>query len=61
MPLPPEVLAARDRMYQAEDALRADVENVGPADPARRRRLVENLQRMIQEFHNSVAALLPRP
>jgi len=60
MPLPPEFLAARDRMYQAEDELRAYVDSA-EHDRNRHRQLVENLQQRIREFEASVAALLQRP
>ena len=50
MPLPPEVIAAQDRMRQAEAELCADIDSVHPIDLARRRMLVENLQSRIQEY-----------
>jgi hypothetical protein len=61
MPLPPEVIAARDRMHQAEAELKADIDSVRPIDLARRRMLVENLQSRIQEYDYAVAELLPHP
>jgi hypothetical protein len=59
MPLPPEVIAARDRMRQAETELCADIDSARPIDIARRRMLVENLQSKIQEYDYAVAELLP--
>ena len=61
MPLPPDVVATHDRMLQAETELCADIDSVHPIDRARRRTLVENLQRRIQEYDYAVAELLPRP
>jgi hypothetical protein len=61
MPLPPEVIAAHDRMRQAETELCADIDSVHPIDLARRRMLVDNLQCRIQEYDYAVAQLLPHP
>ena len=61
MPLPPEVIAARDRMHQAETELRADIDSVDPIDVARRRMLIQNLQSRIQDYDYAVAELLPHP
>lgn len=61
MPLPPEVIAAHDRMRQAEAELCSDIDSGLPIDIARRRMLVENLQRRIQEYDYAVAELLPHP
>ena len=61
MPLPPEVIAAHDRMHQAESELRADIDSGRPIDLVRRRTLVENLQSRIQEYEYAVAELLPHP
>jgi hypothetical protein len=61
MPLPPDVIAAHDRMRQAETELCADIDSVHPIDLARRRMLVENLQGRIQEYDYAVAQLLPHP
>jgi hypothetical protein len=61
MPLPPEVIAAQDRMRQAEAELCADIDSVHPINLARRRMLVENLQSRIQEYDYAVAELLPHP
>jgi hypothetical protein len=48
-------------MHEAENELRADIDSVHPIDTARRRTLVENLQRRIQEYEYAVAELLPHP
>lgn len=61
MPLPPEVIAARERMREAETELCADIDRLHLIDLARRRALVENLQRRIQEYDFAVAELLPHP
>jgi hypothetical protein len=57
MPLPPEVIAARERMNQAEDALRAYVDS-GEHDRDKHRELVRNLQRAIHEYEGRIAALI---
>jgi hypothetical protein len=59
MSLPRIVIEAHDRMHEAENELRVDIDSVHPTDPARRRTLVENLQRRIQEYEYAVAELLP--
>jgi F0F1-type ATP synthase delta subunit len=61
MPLPRIVIEAHDRMHEAENELRADIDSAHPIDLARRRTLVENLQRRIQEYEYAVAELLPHP
>ena len=48
-------------MHEAENELRADIDSGHPIDLARRRTLVENLQRRIQEYEYAVAELLPHP
>ena len=57
MPLPPEIIAAQERMRQAEAALRAYVES-GEHDSNKHRGLVESLQRAIREYEDRIAALL---
>jgi hypothetical protein len=50
MPLPPDVQAAKDRMDRAKAALRADVESGTETDRARRRELIDELQRATDDY-----------
>ena len=58
MPLPPEIITARQKMNQAEDALRAYVDSGGEHDLNKRRELVVNLRRAIHDYEDSVNRLL---
>jgi hypothetical protein len=57
MPLPPEVIAAQEKMNQAKDALLADVESGEPYNAASRHALLRNLKRAQDEFLHMVAQL----
>ena len=57
MPLPPEIITARQRMNQAEDALRVYIDS-GEHDLNKRRELVVNLRRAIHDYEDSVNKLL---
>jgi hypothetical protein len=57
MPLPAEVLAARERMREAEDELRADIENDEPYDAMHRRRLLDNLREAMLDYLSQMARL----
>jgi len=57
MPLPTEIIAAQDRMRQAEAALQAHVES-GERDSKKHLGLVESLQRAIHGYEDTIAALL---
>jgi hypothetical protein len=50
MPLPPDVQAAKDRMDRAKAALRADVESGTETARARRRELIDQLQRATDDY-----------
>ena len=58
MPLPPDVLDAKQRMDYAGEALRAHVDS-GEHDHDKHRILVDNLQRAIHEYLDRIAALRP--
>jgi hypothetical protein len=57
VPLPPEVIDAREKMNQAEAELRAYVDT-GEHDSNKHRELVHNLRRAIHDYEDSIAALL---
>ncbi len=57
MAWPPEIQEAEDRIYQARDALLADVESGQPYNAERRRALLANLKRAQDEFFDMVAQL----
>jgi hypothetical protein len=44
MPLPADVIEARERMERADTALHADIESDQPTDKIRRIRLIDELQ-----------------
>jgi hypothetical protein len=56
MPWPAEIKEAEDRMYQANDALLADVES-GQYNAERRHALLADLKRAQDEFFALVAQL----
>jgi hypothetical protein len=56
MPLPPEVVAAREIMNQAEADLRVYLDS-GEHDHDKQRGLVENLRHAILEYEGTIAAL----
>lgn len=60
MPLPPEVIAAQERMNQAEAALRAYVDG-GEHDRDKHRELVGDLQRAIRDYEGRIGGLLQDP
>jgi hypothetical protein len=57
MPWAGEIKEAEDRMYQANDALLADVESGQPYDAERRHALLANLKEAQDEFYKMVAQL----
>ncbi len=57
MPLPPEIIKARQRMNQAEDALRA-YKDSGEHDLKKRHELVVNLRRAIHDYEDRINTLL---
>ncbi len=57
MAWPPEIQEAEDRIYQARDALLADVESGQPYNATRRHALLRNLKRAQDEFLDMVARL----
>jgi hypothetical protein len=57
MPLPAEIITARQKMNQAEEALRDYVDS-GEHDLDKRRVLVVNLRRSIHDYEDSVNRLL---
>jgi hypothetical protein len=57
MALPAEVLAARERMREAEDELRADIESGEPYDEVRRRHLLDDLLATMLDYHAEIARL----
>jgi hypothetical protein len=52
-----EIKEAEERMYQANDALLADVENGQPYDAERRHALLNDLKRAQDEFFAMVSQL----
>lgn len=57
MPLPPTIIAAQDKMRQAETALHVHVDG-GEHDPAKHRRLLESLQAAMREYEDGIASML---
>jgi hypothetical protein len=57
MPWAGDIKEAEERMYQANDALLADVESGLPYDAERRHTLLANLKRAQDEFFAMVAQL----
>jgi len=57
MPLPKEIIAAHERMRQAEAALHVHVES-GERDSKKHLGLVESLQRAIHEYEDRIATML---
>jgi len=64
MALPPDVEAAKERMDSAEAAARADVESVQSKqqqyDPKRRKQLLAELDKAMNEYLHKMAELLPK-
>jgi len=54
MPLPTDVVEARERMERADAALRADIESDQPTDRGRRLRLIDELQIATDEYVENV-------
>jgi hypothetical protein len=57
MRLPPDVIAAKDRMERADAALRADIESDSPIDKIRRIRLIDALQIAADEYVEKISRL----
>ena len=57
MPLPPEVIAAQEKMNRAKEALLADVESKQPYDATKRNALLRDLKRAQDEFLEVVARI----
>ena len=57
MPLPADVLAAKDRMERADAALRADIESDCPIDKIKRTRLIDELQIAADEYVEKISRL----
>jgi hypothetical protein len=57
MKLPPDVLAAKDRMGKADAALRADIESISPVDRIMRVELIEELQRAMDDYLERISRL----
>jgi len=57
MRLPPDVIAAKDRMERADAALRADIESDSPIDKIRRIRLIDELQIAVDEYVEKISRL----
>lgn len=57
MRLPPDVIAAKDRMERADAALRADIESDSPIDKRRRIRLIDELQTAADEYVEKISRL----
>jgi hypothetical protein len=59
MALSPEVIAAKERMNQAEAELRADAEGKESYDSGRRRRLLRNCKRAMDEYLEAISRMRP--
>jgi hypothetical protein len=57
MPLPPDVVAARERMERADAALRADIESDQPYNRERRIELIDELQIAADEYVEKISRL----
>jgi hypothetical protein len=57
MRLPPDVIAAKDRMERADAALRADIESDSPIDKIKRTRLIDELQIAADEYVEKISRL----
>jgi hypothetical protein len=57
MRLPPDVIAAKDRMERADAALRGDIESDSPIDKIRRIRLIDALQIAADEYVEKISRL----
>jgi hypothetical protein len=57
MRLPPDVIAAKDRMERADAALRADIESDSPIDKIKRICLIDELQMVADEYVEKISRL----
>lgn len=57
MRLPPDVIAAKDRMERADAALRADIESDSPIDKIKRICLIDELQMAADEYVEKISRL----
>lgn len=57
MPWPPHIQEAEERMKKAKDALLADTESGEPYNAERRHRLLDELERAMDDFLNKVSHL----
>ena len=57
MPLPPDVIAAKDRMERADAALRTDIESDQPYNRERRIQLIDELQIAADDFVKKISRL----